>query len=133
MNPAAAPACSSTATWRPAFSSGGTAAGTSDTRVSPGHVSFGTPTLIAGKSSRSGLGDRLFFQPYGDAVGDLGIDRLVGERGILADFTGAGMNQEMVDAGEMDHIDRSGFLARAGQFRKLLGIARRDLCVQIAL
>ena len=52
VKPAAVPAPASTATSSPDFRSPGTAAGTTATRASPGHVSLGMPTLMGSECSR---------------------------------------------------------------------------------
>src|SRR5262249_48352586 len=129
VKPAASPACSSIAMSKPAFTSGATAAGTRDTRVSPGQVSFGTPTLMAGKSIRW----LLLFQPGGDAVGDLGSDGLIGKLGVLAHFAGRRMHEEVVDAGTMNDIVRTGLLPGACEGGKLFGVSGRYLRVEISL
>src|SRR4051812_40013464 len=108
-NPAAAPAPDSTATSSPDFIKGGTAAGMTATRVSPGSVSFGMPILIS-----------VFFcvllwlvrpvalllQPVAHRLGDGRRDRLVRQRRVFGHITGFRRRQQVVDSGQVHDFNR---------------------------
>ena len=126
--PAAVPAPASTATSSPAFRRPGTAAGTTATRVSPGQVSLGMPTLI-GQS----VVDSHFFSQSTIALATAGVIVFSGSESVLRHFSGSGGRQQMVDARKMQNLDGRRLLARARQLRKPVGVMRKDLPIEVPL
>src|SRR4051812_46635795 len=131
-NPAAVPAPDSTATSSPDFTSGGTAAGMTATRVSPGSVSLGMPILIS-VFFRVLLWRGLLLQPVADRLGDGGRNAFVRQRRVFGNVTGFRRRQQVVDSGQVDDLNRRRFLTRARKRGELIAVMWKYLLIEIAL
>ena len=121
-NPAAVPRRDSTATSSPDFTSSGTAAGMTATRVSPGSVSFGMPISHIGVF-------HVFFcglyclQPVADRLGDSRRDGFVGQRRVFGNITRFRRRQQVVDSGQVHDFNRSVLSCACAPARR---VDRRD-------
>src|SRR3954453_9045143 len=126
--PAVVPAPDSTATSSPDFTSGGTAAGMTATRVSPGSVSLGMPILIS-VFFRVLLWRGLLLQPAADRLGDAGRNAFVRQRRVFGIVTGCRRRQQVVDYRQVDEITRRRFLPRARKREHFIAMTWKSLLI----